>query len=357
MKTTGVAIIGCGNISNAYADTLKPYQSIKLVGAADLDPQRAVAFADKHQCRAYASLDELLGDDSVQIVINLTIHSAHYEVISRCLRGGKHVHTEKPLAMTYAEARELVDLADSLGLRLSCAPIVFMGEAQQTAMKMIREDKLGNVRLAYAEVNWGRIEEWHPNPVPFYEVGPVFDVAVYPLTILSSIFGPAVRVTSFGTTLLPDRVTKDGEPFHLTAPDYSVSSIEYANGAIARITANFYVTGKSKQPGGIEFHGDVASLYMKSWMHFDSTLEFAKFSEEYTPVKPLRTPYKGCEWARGVTELAEAIEENRPHRASAAQAAHVVETICAIHQSIRENRAVEVTSTFTPPAPMDWANT
>ncbi len=349
-----VAVVGCGNIAGPYAETLKPYPQIELVGATDLIPQRAAEFVAKYGGKVYASLDEVLADETVDAVINLTIHHAHATVIAQCLRAGKHVHSEKPLALTYPEARALVELAEAKGVRLSCAPITFMGEAQQTAWKMIREGRLGRVRVAYAEVNWGRIEAWHPNPQPFYEVGPLFDVGVYPLTILTAIFGPARRATAYGAVLYPDRRTKDGVPFHVSTPDFTVAAVELASGTVVRLTTNFYVGHHNKQKG-IEFHGDLGSLYLSSFQNFDAEVEFAEYGKAYESVPYVREPYKGCEWGRGVVELSEAIAEGRPPRATGAQAAHVVEILNAIAASAREGRPVPILSDFPPPAPMAWA--
>lgn len=349
-----IAIVGCGNIAGPYAETLKPYPHIELVGAADIVPQRAWAFTSQYGGKAYASLEELLADETVDLVVNLTIHHAHPMVITQCLNAGKHVFSEKPLALTYTEARDLVSLAEAKGLRLGCAPITFMGEAQQTAWKVIREGRLGSVRVAYAEVNWGRIESWHPNPVPFYAVGPLFDVGVYPLTLLTAIFGPARRVTAFGKVIHPDRTTREGIPFHVDTPDFVVAVVELADGMVVRLTTNFYVGHHGKQKG-IEFHGDLGSLYLSSWQDFAAAVEFAQFGEVYEPVPYVKEPYRGTEWGRGVVEMADAIAEGRPSRATGEQAAHVVEILSAIETSFREGRPVSVTSSFTPPAPMEWA--
>ncbi|HZG65473.1 MAG TPA: Gfo/Idh/MocA family oxidoreductase, partial [Herpetosiphonaceae bacterium] len=349
-----VAIVGCGNIAGPYAKTMQPFEQIELVGAADIDPQRAQDFVATYGGTAYPSMEALLADDQVDAVVNLTIHHAHPAVITQCLEAGKHVHSEKPLAMTYAEAKPLVDLAEAKGLRLSSSPITFMGEAQQTAWKVIRDGQLGTVRVAYTEVNWGRIESWHPAPGPFYEVGALYDVGVYPLTVLTTIFGPARRVTGYGTVLHPDRVTKEGVPFHIETPDWVVAAVELANGTVVRLTTNFYVGHHTKQKG-IEFHGDLGSLYLDSWQNFHAAVEFAEFGKQYEPVTLLKEPYQGTEWGRAVAELADALAEGRPQRATGAQAAHVVEICEAITTSLKQGGPVEVTSDFTPPAPMEWA--
>jgi predicted dehydrogenase len=348
-----VAIVGCGNIAGPYARTIKPYSQLELMGATDIDLARAQALVEQYGGRVYHNLEEMLADPNIDLIINLTIHHAHPAVITQCLNAGKHVHSEKPLALTYGEAKALVELAESKGLRLSCSPITFMGEAQQTAWKAIREGMLGKVRVVYCEVNWGRIESWHPNPGPFYEVGALFDVGVYPLTLVTTFLAPARKVTAYGKVLYPDRVTKEGIPFHIDTPDWVVAAVELADGTVVRLTTNFYVGNHSKQKG-LEFHGDVGSLYLGSFQDFHAPVEFSKFRESYEPLPYVREPFQGIEWGRCVLEIAEAMAEGRPQRATGAQAAHVVEILCAIQQSYTEGRPVEITSNFPPPWPMTW---
>jgi predicted dehydrogenase len=356
MSTTklGVGIAGCGNIAPRYADNLVTYPETELVGFTDIDLSKAEALAAQHSGTIYPSLEAMLADDHIQLVVNLTTHHAHKEVVTKCLEAGKHVHSEKPLALTYDDARELVELAQAKGLRLGCSPFTLMGEAQQTAWKVIRQGHLGTVRLVYAEVNWGRIESWHPAPKPFYDVGALFDVGVYPLSILTAIFGPARRVTAHGTVLYPDRVTDHGVRFQVETPDFVVSMIELANGTLVRLTTNFYVNYFNKQVG-LELHGDLGSLHLASWQNFDEPVEFAEFGKPYQRVPFIHQPYKGVEWGRGVRDMAQAIADGRPHRATGEQAAHVVEILCAANESMQTGQPVPVQSSFAAPAPMEWA--
>lgn len=355
----GVAIIGCGNIANPYAANLSSYPETELIGVADLDLPRAEALAEKYNCGVYPSIEALLTDEAVKLVVNLTIHHAHEAVTRVALEAGKHVYSEKPLALNYEDARGLVQLAEAQGLRLGCSPFTYMGEAQQTAWKVIREGRLGTIRVAYAEVNWGRIESWHPAPGPFYQVGALWDVGVYPLTILTTIFGPARRAWAYGTVLHPDRVTKAGVPFHIETPDFITAAVEFENGPLVRLTTDFYVSRRSSKQDGIEFHGDAGSLYLSTWHEFDAQVEFAAFNQDFTPVPPLKKPYRsergGVEWGRAVQEMAQAIAAGRPHRATGAQAAHVVEILEAITTSLKQQKPIDIRSNFTPPTPMEWA--
>ena len=347
----GLGIIGCGNIAASYARELVAYPGVTLVGVADQDQPRAAAFAATYGCRAYPSVAALLDDDAIVLVVNLTTHHAHYAVSTQCLNAGKHVYSEKPLALTPADAWALVALAERRGLRLGCSPATLLGEAQQTAWRIVRDGELGPVRVVYAEVNWGRIETWHPAPEPFYDVGVLFDVGVYPLMLLTAWFGPARRVWAHGTVLLPTRETKTGVPFVITKPDLLVALVELGNGVVVRLTCSFYVGQHSKQ-SGIEVHGDQASLALASWLAFDSPVEVAPFGKAYAPVPPTREPFPGVIWSRGVQDLVEALRDDRPHRLTGAHAAHVVEILCAITTACQRTEPVLIESSFTLPAPL-----
>ena len=234
-----VAFVGCGNIAGHYATSLKTKpELVTIAGAYDIAPEASAAFAEARECGTYDTFDAVLADDSVDLVVNLTIQEAHYEVSRACLEAGKHVHSEKPLSITREEATALVSLADELGMRLSCAPFTWMGESQQTAWKTIRDGKLGEVRLVYAEMNWGRIESWHPSPANFYRpgVGPLPDVGVYPLSMMTAFFGPVRQVRAFADIMLPERAATDGSTFEVGAPDVVIAVLEFHSGVVARLT-------------------------------------------------------------------------------------------------------------------------
>jgi predicted dehydrogenase len=335
-----VALAGCGNIAPRYARCIAAADGLELVGATDIAPGAADTFTTEHGGIVYATLDDLLADPGVDTVVNLTAPQAHAAVTRTALQAGKHVHSEKPLALQYDHARELVELAREHGVRLSSAPATLLGEAQQSAWKLIRDGAVGRVRVVYAEANWDRIERWHPDPRSLYAVGPLVDVGVYPLAIMTAMFGPVRRVQAYASTVEPDRVRLDGSTFHPEAPDFVVAVLELADGVVARLTATFYV-GPSKQRG-LEIHGDDGSLYMPTWA-------------DYETVQPLREPYKGIDWSRALTDLADAITTGRPHRAGGEHAAHLVEVLEAARTSMHGGAVVEVRSDFPRPEPLEWA--
>ena len=359
MTPLGIGIVGTGNIAGGYANDALTHPEIRLVAATDLDPERAVAFAAAHGCRAHATLDDLLADDEVDIVVNLTVHHAHYEVTKRALEAGRHVYSEKPLALRSSEARELVDLAVARGLRLGCSPSTFLGEAQQTAASVIRSGRLGTVRAVYAEVNWGRIETWHPAPAPFFDVGVLVDVGVYPLTLVTTMLGPARSVRAWGWELKPERTDRrrDAVPDRQPGPDRA--AIELEGGAVVRLTASFYVgpPGEGDRQHRIPRRRRIVGARQLPGLRCD------RRGRCRTARRTSRSPssgrgYRGTAWARGVAEMAGAIDDGRPHRASGEQAAHVVDILEAAAASIADGgRRIEIASTFAPPALMPWAVT
>jgi predicted dehydrogenase len=350
----GVAIVGCGNIADRYAADILRQPHVRLVGVTDIDRERARRFAETVGTRAYTSLEETLADDSVAIVANLTSHDAHVPVSKAAIEAGRHVFSEKPIALRGGDAHELVRLAEGRGVLLGAAPIVGLGELAQTARRWVSDGRLGDVRVAWADVNWGRIEAWHPNPAGFYAVGPLYDVGVYPLTLLTGIFGPVRRVTADHRRVLPERRATSGEPFTVEAPDYVVASLELADGPMVRLTANFYVADPARQRG-IELHGDAGSLWISNWFQFEGTVEHAPHGEAYRPVPLLREPVVTMPWAAGLEDLARAAIEGRPPAAGGDHAAHVVDVIETILRAGETGQALTVESAFTPPVPPEWA--
>jgi predicted dehydrogenase len=316
-----------------------------LRGFADIDPIRARSLADKHGGRAYASIEEALADPEVALVVNLTIHHAHYEVIKKCLEAGKHVYTEKPFALNTTEAQALIALATRKGLALFSAPSVYLGESQQAAWDILESGELGTVRLIFAEINHGRIERWHPNPAPFYQVGVLWDVAIYPFTLLTAFQGPVVEVGCTAQVLLPDRQTLSGEPFSIDVPDVYVVTLKSASGAFARVSANFYGK-KSHQGSGVEFHADNASLLLESVFHFHGKV--TRSDGQNSVEASIENPFKGVEFARGVRFMAGCIEKNLTELLDPGHALHVIEILQAADEARQSGQFIPLKTSFIP---------
>jgi predicted dehydrogenase len=356
MARVKLGIVGCGNIATPYARRIAETEGLELVAAVDALPERADALAVEFGGTAHPSLAELLDDDAVEAVVNLTAAVAHAEVTRAALEAGKHVHSEKPLALRHAEAQELVTLADDRGLLLSASPATLLGEAQQTFWRLVRDGAIGEVRVAYAEANWGRIERWHPTPLSILSVGAMGDVGVYPLAILTAIFGPVRSALGYTTMALPERFDRDGVPFAIEMPDFTVALLEHESGLVSRVTASFYTTAGYQR--GIELQGDDGIVWLPTWGEADSRVLLSQTgnADDYEEVQLLRAPYRGNDWSRPLVDLAAAVRGGRRPRASGEQAAHLVEVLEAIERSNCDGGRVAVRSSFPQPEPMPWAS-
>ncbi len=351
-----VAIVGCGNIASAYGASLKSKpQKVKIIGAFDVISEQAKAFVDNYGGRVYEKFDDILNDQDVELVINLTSHHAHAEVSSSAISAGKHVHSEKPLATTREDGKKLIKLAEEKNVRLSCSPFTFLGEAQESVRKAIDDGLIGKPLITYAEMNWSRIEFWHPNPEGFYQsgAGPMLDVGVYPLTILTSIFGSVESVLGDADILLPKRTIKNGpkagKEFLVTTPDQVTGSLKFVSGSKARVTASFL--GYSRQ-GGIEFHGEEGTIILDSSVDFRSSISIRRIDDsDWKPIPYVSEPFAGVEWGRAIFELADSIRTGSSQRCTGEQAFHVLDICLSILESAQIGKPKLVDSRFEQPLP------
>ena len=171
MERTKIGIIGCGNISKIYCEAPTKFPNIEVVACADIDLERARAKAAEHGIPKALSVDDLLADSEVEIVVNLTIPAVHAAVSKSILEAGKHVYSEKPLAINRADAAALLALAKEKGLRVGCAPDTFLGAGLQTCRQLIDEGLIGEPVAAIGVLQSRGPEGWHPDPEFFYQPG------------------------------------------------------------------------------------------------------------------------------------------------------------------------------------------
>ena len=204
-----VAVLGCGHVSDLYFVGCRR-EPLELVACADLDLNRAEQKAAEHRVPRACSPEELLPD--VDLVVNLTPPLAHADVSLAALRAGKHVWSEKPLAATLEQAREVVATADETGLRLGCAPDTFLGGGLQTSMKLIDDGWIGEPvagALCASEIGY---EHFHPDVAAFYGPGggPALDLGPYYVTAVVAMLGPIAHVTGFSRTTSSERTILTG---------------------------------------------------------------------------------------------------------------------------------------------------
>jgi len=357
MKPLRIAVVGCGHICRSYGQHIKNYPGLlEIAGATDLELARAEEFASTFGGKAYPNFEAVLADDAVDLVLNLTIHHAHFELNKRALEAGKHVYSEKPMALTHDQALELIEVAAKNNRRLASAPSTFLGEGVQTAGKFLAAQKLGPLRVVYAEVNWGQIERWISNPAPYYTVGPLLDVGVYAITAMVYLLGPAKNVWGYSTILKDPRLDSNGQEFPVTAPDFTVGMIEFASGVKARITTNYYLPPHCMTfLKGLHFHGDNGSFTIGCFNDFNPACTWYPYKEKGLNVPLLRPQPARMDRAVGLADLAESLRENRPHRTSPHQAAHVIEIMEGLQRSADTCSVVEILSTTPSASLLPWA--
>ena len=240
-----IAIVGCGYVADMYMQTLPGFTSLTLLGAFDRDAARLAAFTAFHKIPAFGSLAALLADERVEMVVNLTNPRSHHEVSLAALNAGKHVYSEKPLAMTMVEAEELIATARARGLGLAAAPCNHLSDVVQALGRELKAGRLGRVMLAQAEMDDGMVcgldyNEWRSlsgAPWPArdeFEVGCTMEHAGYQISPLVALFGPVRRVTAFNALLLPEKGAELGAA--VTSPDLSIGVLEFDGGVVARLT-------------------------------------------------------------------------------------------------------------------------
>jgi predicted dehydrogenase len=378
-----IAIVGCGYVADYYMKTLTNHPDLELVGVTDRDAARLQKFSKFHHAPTFPSVASVLDDPRVELVLNLTNPKSHYAITKALLEAGKHVYSEKPLSLRFAEAEELVALAEARGLELGGAPCSLLGEAAQTVWKALREERIGKVRVVYAELDDGPVhlmgsEKWRSdsgNPWPRkdeFEVGCTLEHAGYYVAWLVGFFGPAKTVTSFAAVTIPDK----GTPVEVETPDLTVACLEFRSGVVARITCGIFAPHDHR----LRIVGDAGVLSVQDCWDYGSKVLLSKRTKlgikaEKHPraarlvglgpkqerlVRPASFVWKTkganrMDFARGPAEMAAAIAERRPSRMSARYALHVNEIALAMQYPREMGSPRQLVSTFEPIAPMPWA--
>jgi len=351
----GIGFIGCGNISAAYLKAARGFPILDVRGVADLNKAAAEARAAEFGLKAM-SVEELLADPSVEIVVNLTIPKAHVEVGLRAVAAGKHVHSEKPLGIATAEAKQLVEAAKAKGVRLGAAPDTFFGGAQQTSRKLVDDGAIGTPLGGTAFFMCPGHERWHPNPAFYYldGGGPMLDMGPYYVTSLVNLLGPVESVAGVATKLRDERlVTSEplkGTKIPVEVATHVAGTMKFVSGAVVSIAMSFDVPRHKHSP--IELYGSDASLLVPDPNHFGGEIMLATASDDWKLVPTEHAYADGNYRVIGVADMADAIRTGRPHRASGELAYHVLEVMEAFQRSSDSGRHVTIESRPERPAPL-----
>ncbi|HUQ78286.1 MAG TPA: Gfo/Idh/MocA family oxidoreductase [Patescibacteria group bacterium] len=353
----GVGIVGAGVISDTYLENLTSFPDIRVVAIGDLRPEAARAKAAAHGVAVSGAVDVVLGNPDVEIVVNLTIPAAHADVAARALDAGKHIWNEKPLALDRPSGRAVLDTAAAARLRVGCAPDTFLGAGLQAVRGLVEAGAIGDPLTALALLQSQGPDAWHPNPAFLFQAGagPLFDLGPYYLTALVQILGPVGSVAAVASTAHGRRTIgsgpRAGETFEVTAATHVGALVSFVGGASAQVLFSF----DSALPRILfELAGRDGTMILPDPNGFDGEVGVRRSGAASTETAA-RTTARSSR-GTGVLDMARAIREGRPHRASGELAYHVLDALLAIGESAESGTFVPVHSRapVVDPLPPGW---
>lgn len=370
MANLGLGIIGCGNISTTYLRLAPLFKGLEVRSVADVNMAAATARAEEYGTRAQ-SVDDLLANKDVDVVINLTIPDAHYAVSKRILEAGKHAYSEKPLVLSLEEGVTLRDLARSKGLAVGCAPDTFMGGAHQQARAALDEGRIGTVTAGSAAVLNHGMEDWHPNPDFFFlpGAGPMLDLGPYYIANLINLLGPVRRVgaltSSASLTRTISNGPRDGQAVPVKTPTNIHALLEFHSGATINLSTSWDVWHHKRTH--FELYGTEGTLYVPDPNFFGGTVEIGGCDGSLTELASWDHPFgvtnqtdDGHEQANyrtaGLADMVAALQAGRDARCSLDRALHGVEVMMACLKSGETGEFVTLTTTCTRPAALSPAD-
>lgn len=360
MRRIKIGLIGCGVIANTYvANINKYYQKLYLVACADMFLEKAKQFAEKYHIKRVCTVDELLEDSEIDIVLNLTIPSAHFELNRKIISSGKNVYCEKPLALSASQAKELKELAEQNKVMLGCAPDTFLGSAIQTCRKLLDEGWIGKPIGATANMMNHGPETWHPNPDFYYKQGggPLMDMGPYYITALVSLLGAVQECSCFRNKVMSERpiysTPRQGEIMNVEVPTHYSGLLRFANGTLANMNMSFdtWLSGLPKLeiygtegtmivPDPNKFGGEVKVIRSESLideidgLSTEQAVGRLSRPEMWEKCKVMPHTYRQPDMNMrgiGLLDMAYAIENHRKNRAGAELSCHVTEVMEAMY--------------------------
>lgn len=350
-----VGLVGCGIISTRYIEVSRELPEFDISACADAVPAAAKAQSEKYGLRVL-SPEDLYAAPDIDMVLNLTPPPAHYSVGKAALEAGKAVYSEKPLAATFAEGKELTALANRRSLRIGCAPDTFLGAGYQSARLYLDEGIVGAPVAATAFMMSRGHEYWHANPAFFYKPGggPMLDMGVYYLTVLVHLLGPVKRVTGSARSTWSERTIhsepRKGEVIEVEVPTYVAGLLDFECGAIGTIITTFD-TQASGLPR-IELYGETGTLNLPDPNTFGGPLQVRTHADDSWKDLPLRFGHAGNSRGIGPADMAVCTVEDEKHRANGEMALHVLEIMESIQAASETGRHVELSTRCERPRPL-----
>ena len=363
-KVFKVGLIGCGHIAETYFRAHKYFNNFKITKCADINQNAANKCAKINKIKA-VTIKELLSDTDIKIILNLTIPAAHYEVAKQALLNGKHVYSEKPLAINFQDGKKLIKLAKKKNLYVGNAPDTFLGGGSQKSRDLLDKKVIGKVIFGNAIFAYPGIQSYHPNPESWFAKkggGPVVDMGPYYLTALVNLLGPAKEVLSQSEKGKETRVIgigpKKGKKFKVMCPTTYFSTIKFLNGTVIRLTLSFDVISHLRNH--IELYGDKGSMIVpdpnmfggsvliskklgSTWKNFKTNkMTLGKINIKSQSSRANESPTNANYRGVGLSEMIKAIQTKKIHKCNGDLSLHVLSIIDSIHKSARKRKKQKI---------------
>jgi predicted dehydrogenase len=355
MARIKIGIIGCGNISDIYLQNCtETFRILEVAAVSDIIIDKAKAKAEQYNIPKACTVDELLADPEIQIVLNLTIPGAHAGVSLAALEAGKNVYVEKPLAVTREDGLKVMEKAGQKGLLIGCAPDTFLGGGLQTCRKLIDDSWIGTPVAATAFMTCHGHESWHPDPEFYYKTGggPMLDMGPYYLTALISLIGPVSSVAGSSRITFPQRTItstpKSGKTIDVEVPTHVAGIINFCSGATGTIITSFDIWG-SKLPR-IEIYGSEGTLSVPDPNTFGGPVLIQRQGQTGWTEIPLTHGYSANSRGIGVADMACALLSGEKHRANGRMAYHVLDIMLGFNDSSENGVLYKAASSCEKPS-------
>ena len=365
-KTYGVGIMGAGNISSAYLRLAPLFKGLEVRGVADILPAAAKKRSEEFNVAAMTP-DELLKNSEIDVIVNLTIPSTHYQVSMDAITAGKHAYSEKPFVLSLKEGKALKKAADARGLRVGSAPDTFLGGAHQQVRNLIDSKQLGKITHGTTHVMSRGMEHWHPNPDFFFQVGagPVLDVGPYYVTDLIHLIGPVKRVTAFTSmasktrTITTPNVPLTGKKIKVGTPTTIHGVLEFHSGAIITMGASWDTFSHGHH--NIELYGTEGTVYVPDPNFFGGDILVTDKTGTKNKVEPWDHPFgkanQGLDTATpranyrtaGLADMMQAVDKGRAARCGLDVALHAVDIMTSLLKAGETGKVITLTTTCERP--------
>ena len=371
VKVFKVGLIGCGHIAETYFRAHKYFNNFRIIKCADLNHLAAKKCAKTYKIKAL-SVKNLLKDKEIEIILNLTVPKAHFEVSKKALLNNKHVYTEKPMAINLKDGKELLKISKRKRLYIGNAPDTFLGGGNQKSKEILEKNSIGKINLGNIIFAYPGVQSYHPNPEPWFakkEGGPVIDMGPYYLTALVNLLGPAKQVWGSFMWNKKKRIIgigpRKGSSIKVLCPTTYLGTIFFNSGAIIRFTLSFDVIAHHRNH--IELYGSKGSILVPdpnmfggsvytckklggTWKeHKTNKMYLGKINIRQKSLRaneaPINANYRGV----GLAEMAYCIQNKKKHRCNGDLSFHVLDIIQSIMIAAKKRKRINIKSSCSIP--------